>query len=59
MVDESRKEPVAAPAAEEPAATEVVEEAPEEAGLTWRPDRDCCPVELVSEHLSRVVHVCW
>jgi hypothetical protein len=63
-VAESRTEPAAAPAAKEPAATEAEEEVPAEAGLVditsiIGPDRDCCPVELVGEDLSRVVHVDW
>jgi hypothetical protein len=61
-IAESRTEPVVAPAAEEPAATEAEEEAPAEAGLVdiasiLGAPTMTCPVELVSEHLSRVVHV--
>jgi hypothetical protein len=63
-VAEGRTEPAVA-VAEEPTATKAEEEALAEAGLVdiasilWRPNCDNSPVELVSEDLSRVVHVVW
>jgi hypothetical protein len=64
LVVESRTEPAVTAAAEEPAATQAEEEAPTDRACrhrqhTWHSDRDCCPVKLVSEDLSRVVHVGW
>jgi hypothetical protein len=62
LVVESRREPAATTATAEPAVTQAEEEAPTEAGLVdiasiLGAPTDCCPVELVSEDLSRVVRV--